>query len=55
MMLTTYGSTPACCYLLKPFAPALMRRHEVSSRVNLLKNNDAACAEPMARADAPYH
>jgi hypothetical protein len=23
--------------------PALMRRYEVSSRVNLVKNNDAAC------------
>jgi len=26
--------------------PALMRRHEVSSRVNLAKNDDPACAEP---------
>jgi hypothetical protein len=32
--------------LLKPFNPALMRRYEVSSRVNLVKNDDAACAEP---------
>jgi SOS response associated peptidase (SRAP) len=27
------------------FNPALMRRYEVSSRVNLVKNDDAACAE----------
>jgi len=24
-----------------------MRRYEVSSRVNLVKNDDAACAEPV--------
>ena len=33
------------CDLLKPFNPASMRRYEVSSRVNLVKNNDAACGE----------
>jgi putative SOS response-associated peptidase YedK len=37
------------CDLLKPFNAALMRRYEVSSRVNLVKNNDAACAEPVVR------
>ncbi len=30
--------------LPKPFDPVLMRRYEVSSRVNLVKNDDAACA-----------
>jgi hypothetical protein len=30
---------------LKPFDPALMRRYEVSSRVNVVKNDDAASAE----------
>jgi putative SOS response-associated peptidase YedK len=44
--------TDAVCDLLKPFNPALMRRHEVSSRVNLVKNNDAACAEPVVREAA---
>jgi putative SOS response-associated peptidase YedK len=39
--------TDAVCDLLKPFNPALLRRHEVSSRVNLVKNDDAACAEPV--------
>jgi putative SOS response-associated peptidase YedK len=38
------------CDLLKPFNPALMRRYEVSSRVNLVKNDDAACAEPWNEA-----
>jgi hypothetical protein len=33
--------------MLKPFNPDLMRRYEVSSRVNLVKNDDAACAEPV--------
>jgi putative SOS response-associated peptidase YedK len=36
--------------MLKPFSPALMRRHEVSSRVILVKNDDAACAEPVGRS-----
>jgi putative SOS response-associated peptidase YedK len=39
--------TDAVCDLLKPFNPALMRRYEVSSWVNLVKNNDAACGEPV--------
>ncbi len=34
------------CALLKPFNPALMRRYEVSSRVNVVKNDDVACGEP---------
>ena len=37
----------AICDLLKPFEPILMRRYEISSRVNLVKNDDAACAEPV--------
>ena len=36
--------------LLKPFDAALMRRYEVSSRVNSVANDDAACAEPVGRA-----
>ena len=36
--------TDAVCDLLKPFNPAMMRRYEVSSRVNLAKNDDPACA-----------
>lgn len=35
----------AVCDLLKPFDPALMRRYEVSSRVNLVKNGDAGRAQ----------
>jgi putative SOS response-associated peptidase YedK len=42
-----YQKTDTICDLLKPFNPDLMRRHEVSSRVNLVKNDDAACAEPV--------
>ena len=30
----------------------LMRRYEVSSRVNLVKNDDLECAEPVVRAEA---
>lgn len=32
-----------------PFDPSLMRRYEVSSRVNLVKNGDSACAELVVR------
>jgi hypothetical protein len=32
--------------------PALMRRYEVSCRVNQVKNEDAACAEPVVRESA---
>jgi putative SOS response-associated peptidase YedK len=35
----------AICDVLKPFDPALMRRYEVSTRVNLVKNDDPACAD----------
>ncbi len=38
--------------LLKPFDPVFMRRFEVSSRVNLVKNDDVACAEPVLRETA---
>jgi putative SOS response-associated peptidase YedK len=44
-----FQKTDDVCQLLKPFDPALMRRYEVSSRVNLVKNNDAGCAEPVVR------
>jgi len=40
----------AICDLLKPFDPNLMRRYEVSNRVNLVKNDDPACAEPVVRS-----
>ncbi|PSH05591.1 MAG: hypothetical protein CXZ00_00110 [Acidobacteria bacterium] len=40
------------CDLLKPFDPALMKRYEVSSRVNLVKNDDPACAEALVREGA---
>ena len=42
----------AICELLKPFDPALMRRYEVSSRVNLVKNDDAGCVEAVVRLSA---
>jgi putative SOS response-associated peptidase YedK len=35
-----FQKTDAICDLLKPFNPDLMRRYEVSSRVNLVKNDD---------------
>jgi putative SOS response-associated peptidase YedK len=47
-----FQKTDAVCYPLKPFNPVLMRRHEVSSRVNLVKNDDAACAEPVGSMGA---
>jgi putative SOS response-associated peptidase YedK len=47
-----FQKTDAVCDVLKPFDPALMRRYEVSSRVNVVKNNDAACAEPVVREAA---
>ena len=37
-----FQKADAICDLLKPFDPDLMRRYEVSSRVNLVKNDDAA-------------
>lgn len=42
----------AICDMLKPFGPAQMRRYEVSTRVNLVKNDDSACIEPVLRSDA---
>jgi putative SOS response-associated peptidase YedK len=36
--------------LLKPFDPNRMRRYEVSTRVNPVRNDDAACAEPVLRS-----
>jgi putative SOS response-associated peptidase YedK len=48
-----FQKTDAIRDLLKPFNPALMRRYEVSSRVNLVKNDEAVCAYPVVRADSP--
>jgi putative SOS response-associated peptidase YedK len=45
-----FQKTDGVCDLLKPFDPALMRRYGVSSRVNLVKNDDPACAEAMGRS-----
>jgi putative SOS response-associated peptidase YedK len=47
-----FQKTDAVCALLKPYDPALMRRYEVSRRVNLVNNDDAACAEPVVREAA---
>jgi putative SOS response-associated peptidase YedK len=47
-----FQKADAICDLLKPFDPALMRRYEVSSRVNLAMYDDAACAEPVLRETA---
>jgi putative SOS response-associated peptidase YedK len=47
-----FQKTDMICDLLKPFNPAWMRRYEVSSRVNLVKHDEAACAEPVTRTDA---
>lgn len=47
-----FQKTDAICDLLKPFNAELMKRYEVSTRVNLVKNDDPACAERVARADA---
>ena len=40
------------CDLLKRFNADLMKRYVVSSRVNLVKNDDPTCAESVAKADA---
>jgi putative SOS response-associated peptidase YedK len=45
-----FQKTDAVCDLLKPFNTALMQRYEVSSRVNLVKNDDAGCAEAVGRS-----
>jgi putative SOS response-associated peptidase YedK len=47
-----FQKADAICDLLKPFDPTLMRRYEVSSRVNLVQNDDPACAEPVLRETA---
>jgi putative SOS response-associated peptidase YedK len=47
-----FHNIDAVCDLLKPFDAHLMRRYEVSSRVNSVKNDDAACAEPVAQSVA---
>jgi putative SOS response-associated peptidase YedK len=47
-----FQKADAICDVLKPFNPALMRRFEVSNRVNLAKNDDPACAEPVVRLSA---
>ena len=47
-----FQKTDAICDLLKPFDPNVMRRFEVSSRVNLVKNDDPACAEPVSQETA---
>jgi putative SOS response-associated peptidase YedK len=44
-----FQKAEAVCDLLKPFDPALMRRYEVSNRVNLIKNDDPEGAEPSSR------
>jgi putative SOS response-associated peptidase YedK len=47
-----FQKTDSLCDLLKPYNPALMRRYEVSSRVNLVKNDDSACADAVAQLGA---
>jgi putative SOS response-associated peptidase YedK len=47
-----FQKADAVCDLLKPFDAALMRRYPVNSRINFVKNDDPACAEPVARAAA---
>lgn len=47
-----FQKADAVCDLLRPFDPSLMRRYEVSSRVNVVKNDDPSCAEPVVRAEA---
>ena len=46
-----FQKADAICDLLKPFDANLIRRYEVSSRVNLVTNDDSACAEPVVRTD----
>jgi putative SOS response-associated peptidase YedK len=47
-----FQKADAICDLLKPFEPSLMRRFEVSNRVNMVKNDDPACAEPVSQGNA---
>lgn len=44
--------TDALREMLTPFNPVMMRRYEVSSRVNQVKHDDALCAEPVMREAA---
>jgi putative SOS response-associated peptidase YedK len=50
-----FQTTDDICDLLKPFDPNLMRRYEVSSRVNLVKNDDPECEETVVRLSAAAH
>jgi hypothetical protein len=50
-MTPGFQKTDAVCDLLKPYNADLMRRFEVSNRVNLVKNDDPACAEPVSRGN----
>jgi hypothetical protein len=45
-----FQKADAVCDLLRPFDPNLMRRYEVSTRVNIVQNDDPACAEAVVRA-----
>lgn len=45
----SFNKAEALCELLKPFDGGRMRRFEVSPRVNLVKNDDALCAEPVEK------
>jgi putative SOS response-associated peptidase YedK len=47
-----FHNTEELCALLKPYDAAQMKRHEVSTRVNAVKNDDPSCAEPVERAGA---
>ena len=46
-----FQKTDAVCDLLRPFNADLMRRFEVSNRVNLVRNDDAECGEPVSQGD----
>lgn len=41
----------AVCDLLRPFEASLMRGYEISKRVNLVANDDPACAEGVGDAN----
>jgi putative SOS response-associated peptidase YedK len=47
-----FQKADAVCELLKPFDARLMRRYEVSTRVNSPKYDDAACAASVVRASS---
>lgn len=42
-----FHDTATLCALLKPYEAAAMKRHEVSNRINSVKNDDPQCAEPV--------